>query len=304
MPWYTCTVNEVGPAIDGAETPAPVVYINLTDTKGSFANTWFYAANGGQSQMLDVGIAAINNNNHVQVAARAPNAGGSTPYTEITRIYELRPQPPAAPTNFHLVGISSAGANVGQSLITVGWSDNSDDEEGFNVVFKQIPNGAPGLFGFPANSMKASFPLDGGYDYTIYVEAWNHAGQAKSNSIIVTVIAAASLSASVILVSVPGFDSNYQLSIKGSNFGKGEQVLGTVDWSVGGDPSVAFPIQATADAVFGAFSTMFSGTDPVGFCPILVPFGQPQPPQMFRVTAKGVTSQRTASATAGPFTCP
>ena len=55
MPWYKCTVNEVGPASDATDTPDLVVYINLTDTEGSFANTWFYAANGIQNQALDVG---------------------------------------------------------------------------------------------------------------------------------------------------------------------------------------------------------------------------------------------------------
>ena len=32
MPFFTCTVNEIGPAANGTETPAPVIYINLTDT--------------------------------------------------------------------------------------------------------------------------------------------------------------------------------------------------------------------------------------------------------------------------------
>jgi len=86
MPWYTCTVNEVGPATDGTDTPDPVVYINLTDTAGSFKTTWFYAGNLGQNQMLSVGIAAISGNKHVQVGATAPNPGNS-PYTEITRMY-------------------------------------------------------------------------------------------------------------------------------------------------------------------------------------------------------------------------
>jgi hypothetical protein len=42
--WYACTVNEVGPASDSSDTPGPAVYINLTDTAGSFANTWVYAS--------------------------------------------------------------------------------------------------------------------------------------------------------------------------------------------------------------------------------------------------------------------
>ena len=89
MPFYQCAVNEVGPATDGTETNDPVVYINLTDTGGGFTNTWFYAAEGGQNQMLAVGIAAINGNKHVEVGADAPNAGG-TPYTSVSRMYLLQ----------------------------------------------------------------------------------------------------------------------------------------------------------------------------------------------------------------------
>ena len=90
--------------------PAPVVYINLTDTAGSFANTWFYAANGIQKQLLDVGIAAINGRQDVEVGATSP-LPGNNPYTEISRIYGLRPQPPKAPTDFHEVSISPSAEN-------------------------------------------------------------------------------------------------------------------------------------------------------------------------------------------------
>jgi hypothetical protein len=42
MPFFSCTVNEIGPAADGTETADPVIYMNLTDTGGSrFANQWF-----------------------------------------------------------------------------------------------------------------------------------------------------------------------------------------------------------------------------------------------------------------------
>jgi hypothetical protein len=88
MPFYKCTVNEIGPASDGSETPVPVVYINLTDAAGSFGPTWFYAGAGAQTQMLSVGVAAINSSKHVEVAAVAPN-NGNNPYTEVSRIYLL-----------------------------------------------------------------------------------------------------------------------------------------------------------------------------------------------------------------------
>jgi hypothetical protein len=89
MPWYKCTVNEVGPATDGTETPPPVMYLNLTDQAGSFTGAWFYAANGGQASMLAVAIAAMNSNRPLQVGADAPNPGNS-PYTAISRLYLMK----------------------------------------------------------------------------------------------------------------------------------------------------------------------------------------------------------------------
>jgi hypothetical protein len=88
MAWYKCTVTAVGPASDGTETPAPVIYIQLTDTAGSFSTTWFYIANGVQNEALDVAIAAIDSQKHVSAGAVPPNHGNA-PYTEITRLYLL-----------------------------------------------------------------------------------------------------------------------------------------------------------------------------------------------------------------------
>jgi len=86
MSWYRCTVNEAGPVSDGSETPDLVVYINLTDTQGSFKNTWFYATKGIQNQALDVAIAAINGHKEVEVATTVPNPGNQ-PLTGIDRLY-------------------------------------------------------------------------------------------------------------------------------------------------------------------------------------------------------------------------
>jgi hypothetical protein len=300
MPSYQCNVNEVGPAIDGTETASPVIYINLTDTKGSFANTWFYAADGAQDQMLDVAIAAITGDNAVDVVAAAPNAGG-TPYTEIARIHEVRPRPPAAPTNFHLIEIQPA-LSPSQRQLFVGWNDNSDNEDGFVLVFQQQPNGAPGEYSVSANSTTGYMVLDGGHDYSIYVAAFNSVGSsAPSNSILVSVPStppAATLSAAVIPSS-----GNFVVSITGTNFGDNESVHIAVVWSVAGEQPATFPVLATANSL-GEFSVPFSGVVSEGLCPITVPPGQPQPKQTFQITATGQMSHKTASATAGPFTCP
>jgi hypothetical protein len=83
MPFYSCTVNEIGPAANGTETSAPVIYINLTDTGGSFVNRWFYAAERSKEQMLSVGLAALSANKLVEAAIDAPNV----PYSSVSRMY-------------------------------------------------------------------------------------------------------------------------------------------------------------------------------------------------------------------------
>jgi hypothetical protein len=87
MPFFSCTVNEIGPAADGTETANPVIYVNLTDTAGSFVNQWFYAAEKSKAQMLSVGLAAMSTNSQVEAAIDTPNV----PYSSVTRMYLLGP---------------------------------------------------------------------------------------------------------------------------------------------------------------------------------------------------------------------
>jgi hypothetical protein len=84
--WVTCRVNMAGPAFDGGETPAPVIYINLTDVAGSFTSYWFFAADNSKSQMLAVALAAISVQAPVSVNLEDPQPGNS-PYTRINRLY-------------------------------------------------------------------------------------------------------------------------------------------------------------------------------------------------------------------------
>ena len=165
-------------------------------------------------------------------------------------------------------------------------------------------NGASAFYGADANATTGYMVLDGGHDYTIYVEASNSAGSSPpSNSIVVTVPytpPAATLSAAVI-----ASGTNFVLSITGTNFGNSETVDITVVWSVvGWQQPVSYPFLGTTNFL-GGFTEQFSGPTPEGLCPILVPFGNSQQPQQtFQITATGQTSHKTASATAGPFTCP
>jgi hypothetical protein len=300
MPWYRCTVNEVGPASDGSETSPPVIYINLTDAAGGFANTWFYAANGIQNQLLDVGIAAINGRKSVQVGAIAPNSG-NRPYTEISRIYELRPQPPLAPTEFHLIGLSPSG-NPDFYVATVGWKDNSNNEDSFEV---RIPPSTPVVLAVPPDRTSTSFNLGQGRTYELYVAAVNSAGEAVSNTITVTVPSATPAASLLAVVQIlPSGGVNYGVYIEGSHFGANEMVQVTVHWMVEDEAGALYPQTPVNASSTGYFQIWFTGNTPYGVCPILVPSGQSQPLQRFYVTATGSTSNKTASASAGPFMCP
>lgn len=308
MPWYTCTVNEVGPASDGTETPAPVIYINLSDKAGSFSNTWFYAANGTQQHVLDVGIAAISDNKNVEVAAVAPVAGNQ-PFTEISRIYGF-PQPPQAPSDFHLINqFPLAG---GFANLQLGWTENSYNVDYFTIYISGTHSGSTsGQEGVGAEFRTDTLTVVGGDTYSIYIVAVNAVGEARSNTIQVEVPGgtqpSASLRANVAQLppSLSDGTVNYGLEIQGSNFGASEIVDVTVDWTVAGQGTTGpFKLSPPTTTSAGTFTAWFTGVDPYGICPITVGEGQPQPAQTFEVSAHGRTSNKTASATSPSFTCP
>ena len=110
--FFSCTVNEIGPAADGTETPPPVIYINLTDTGGSFVNQWFHAAEDSKARMLSVGLAAISTNRQVEVAIDAPNV----PYSRVRRMYLLGSAAGGGTKlafNQSFTGMPTSGKNVG-----------------------------------------------------------------------------------------------------------------------------------------------------------------------------------------------
>ena len=112
MAFFSCIVNEIGPAADGAETREPVIYMNLTDTGGSFANQWFHAAEDSKAQMLSVGLAAISTNRQVEVAIDAPNV----PYSRVRRMYLLGSAAGGGTKlafNQSFTGMPASGKNVG-----------------------------------------------------------------------------------------------------------------------------------------------------------------------------------------------
>ena len=311
---YVCTVNQVGPASDGSETPAPVVYINLTDTGGAFENFWFYAANGIQQQLLDVGISAIAYGKDVAVGASEPYPGNN-PYTEVSRIFGfVPPVPPVAPIDFHYDSLTSSltgGAN--QFTLVVSWGGDFDNEVSFEINWHGADGGPSGSQSAGPNSAfsKISLSLDGGSTYDLYVVAINSVGKsAPSNTLTVAIpsgppappiVATAELSAAV--EALPQDASNSGLLIKGQNFAANETVAVAVEWTTIATtgPHMLAPLSTDSS---GSFEVWFPGDNPGGgLCPILVAPGQPQPAQYFFVCASGQSSKQTVSTSAGPFTC-
>jgi hypothetical protein len=311
--WYVCTVNQVGPASDGTETPAPVVYINLTETGGAFENVWFYAANGIQQQLLEVGTSAIAQGRDVAVGAVEPNPGNS-PYTEVSRFYGfVPPVVPLAPVGFHLRSLISApmgGPN--QFTLAVGWAGDYDNEVSFEINWQTLDGLLDGSQSAAPNSDGATITLNGGFTYELSVVAVNSVGKsAPSNTVTIAIpagppnppqVSYAQLSAAV--APLLHNASNVGLLIKGSHFAANETVAVALQWTAFGStgPHVLAPV--TADSS-GSFEAWFTGVDPNidGLCPVLVPPGQPQPAQRFFVCASGQSSMQTVSASAGPFTC-
>ncbi len=182
MPNYLCVVNEAGPGNSGP-TSNPNVAVNLTDTGGSFASTWFYAAEGIQDQLLDACIAAIIGNKRMEVTAVAPNPTG-VPYTEISRIAESRPLPPAAPTGLQVVQLGPAGQE-GRSTIVFAWTDNSGGEAGFNLTYagklEEHTSDTQGVGNLKAVTF--SFDVINSYTYTASVTAVNAGGESAADTI-------------------------------------------------------------------------------------------------------------------------
>jgi len=309
---YVCTVNQVGPASDGTETPPPVVYINLTDTGGAFENFWFFAADGSQQQLLEVGTSAIAQGRDVAVSAFGPNPGNS-PYTAVIRFFGFVTAGPWAPVDFSLISlISSATGGPNQFALTVSWYGNYDSEVSFEINWRLLDGQLYGSQSAAPGSDRATLTLIGGFTYELSVVAVNSAGKSvPSNSLTIAIpygppnppqVSTAELSAAV--ASLPGDASNVGLLIKGSNFAANETVAVAVQWTALGStgPHVLAPV--TTDSS-GSFEAWFTGDDPNidGLCPVLVPPGQPQPGQRFFVCASGQTSYQTVSASAGPFTC-
>jgi hypothetical protein len=316
MPWYKCTVNQVGPASDASDTSPPEILINLTGTPTeenptakAFTNTWFFAADGIQDQVLNIGIAAILSGQHVTAGAIAPNPGNQ-PFTEIQRlyggVYGAPPGPPAAPTDLNGQLQPDGGISGKDASIRLTWADNSTNEEGFIVKYSGKLPESPNDMGqilVPANTTEAFFslpPPHHGYTYEIYVVAFNSFGQsAPSNTITVSVPTLNLPPGPPMLFAAaepaPSDPSNFKLFIEGYNFfpGTTATVQVVVDWMVGREDQGSSQSDVGTDKL-GYFQTWFPWDDTF-LCPN-------SGSQMFHVTATAVNGVAPMPITVG-FTC-
>lgn len=200
--------------------------------------------------------------------------------------------------------------SVTAQTIDVSWSESnpaSVELDGFVLGISWMigtTGGARNFYPGPASRTFTFTPLDSGVQYEIYMSAFNENGyspESKVDATTPTVPVTASLSA---LVEGLPDSINYGLSIEGTDFAASEEVEVTVTWKVNDEDFGVFPLGPQTANILGYFQVWFTGDTPEGICPIGVPFGDPQPPQNFNVTAVGLTSHRTASRSAGPFTCP
>jgi hypothetical protein len=241
------------------------------------------------------------------VTAMALNAGGHfTLYAADSagRIRETTSAAPPAKPDLAVAGVSA-------QTVDVTWTETnptSVELDGFALEITNTNSGnqASGLSVHSPADRKFTFTnLTAGAKYKIWIYAFNDNGYSASATVYATtptVAPKASLSAGV--TNSPNDFSNYGLSIQGQGFGANETVEVAVTWKTGDGAAAVYPLGPLTANSLGFFQTWFTGNTPEGFCPISEPFGTPQPPQTFTVAATGVSSNRTASASAGPFTCP
>jgi hypothetical protein len=211
---------------------------------------------------------------------------------------------PQAPTDLHEISLTPT--NSGTAILEVGWTDNSNDEDSFAVRYYGTPGTPSGELDLPANSVNANLELEGGYTYNIVVLAVNSGGETGSNTITVTIPSSgpggggtATLTAPVMFNTEVAPD-NYAVQIQGYNFGANEMVVIAINWTVSGEGSIPVQNQSANTNALGYFEAWFAGVVGTGLCPQ----GDPEPINVFNVTAEGQTSLKKASAPATSFQCP
>lgn len=297
VPWYR------PPTSSGATFAQPQFLLYMVDANGQVCFTSGRPYQGWDPWTSISGLSAVPGS----PVTALPEFSGSDPFTIFApnsngEVYETKTSSPPATPHLSVTAVTA-------QTIDVSWSETNPptvELDGFELFITRMQNNGTetkSVYKGPTVRTLTWTDLDGGVQYTLKITAFNANGYSPYATVTATTLVA--VSSPSLTAGVTNTDSgNFALFIRGTNFDKGEEVSIVVDWTVGSEATAAFPLVATADSVLGAFQTTFTGNVSDGFCPISVRFGDPQPPQKFQVTATGVTSRKTASASAGPFTCP
>jgi hypothetical protein len=263
--------------LDGFELSLTSTQSNETQTKVSLqgpavrALSWT-GLNGGVQYTINI---------------TAFNANGYSPVSTV--VATTPPALPAAPTGIH---VTVAAQEATSSLVSLGWTDNSNNETGFRISFTAIAGSGITLapIDVPADAVTYSFVVaDNGTTYSVNVQAFNAAGASAASEAATftlpppSVVTAASITAGVNPLALTSGGTEWDLDINGSNFQDGEIVQLVITWwaSNDGDPGVY-----TKDtlAQFGGFAYAFPGVN-----------GPPyDADQRFQIQATGLTSHKMA----------
>jgi hypothetical protein len=191
-------------------------------------------------------------------------------------VYTTSPAPPPTPTGLHLISVGAVGAGQEVTAAWVGWNAVPAPGSVYKIYYLVPIYEAGSLAGVSsANTNQCALQLADGHSYSVSVQAAYIDGNigvvngssAALNAIVVTALPVSPLTPSVTAtvepIQSPPLGTNYSLLIKGSNFGKNEQVSVTVAWSITGESgSVSFPLGVlTTSSLDGSFFVTFTGRD-------------------------------------------
>jgi len=76
LQWFDCHVEAAGPGEDGT------IWVNLTDTGGTFSEVWFTALHAIRQQVLETALSALQSNLDCHIGVPGTDSG-----SEIYRIH-------------------------------------------------------------------------------------------------------------------------------------------------------------------------------------------------------------------------
>ena len=120
----------------------------------------------------------LNSGVQYTITIAAFSSNGYSPYSTV--MATTPPALPAAPTGIH---VTVGRQNPTDSLVSLGWTDNSNNETGFRISFTAIAGSGITIapIDVPANAVTYSFVVaNNGTTYSVNVQAFNAVGASAS----------------------------------------------------------------------------------------------------------------------------